>query len=391
MVGLALGADHTCVLSAAGAVRCWGANQFGQLGYGNTVTLGDDETAAVTGPVSAQGVRARFAAGDFHTCAVTRSHALRCWGRNHRGQLGLGNTNDVGDDELPSSLATVSLGAGALQVVAGAAHTCALLTTGAVRCWGEANAGQLGLGNGQVVGDNELPTAVGVVQLGEKATFLAAGRYHTCALLSSGAVRCWGHGLYGQLGGGLSQVVGDDEIPASRPVVSLGEAAQSLAAGQYHTCALLSSGAVRCWGYGLRGALGLGDTRSLGDDELPTSVPPVSLGAAAIALELGDEHSCAVLSDHTLRCWGLGAGGRLGLGDTLSLGDQQLPTSRGPIPLPGAVWAIGAGRAHTCALLHDAMYCWGQSESGQLGLGRTPPVGDDEPLNAVMPVSFGTL
>jgi len=173
-------------------------------------------------------------------------------------------------------------------ISAGGFHTCALLSSGAVKCWGFNHYGQLGLGRGNSRGDEdgEMGAALPVVDLGSGVTVTAisAGRFHTCALLSSGAVKCWGDNAYGQLGFGDMNSRGDEdgEMGAALPVVDLGSGVTvtAISAGGYHTCALLSSGAVKCWGDNANGQLGFGDTNRRGDEdgEMGAALPVVDLG-----------------------------------------------------------------------------------------------------------------
>jgi alpha-tubulin suppressor-like RCC1 family protein len=145
------------------------------------------------------------------------------------------------------------------------------LSTGAVRCWGYANNGQLGYGNNHDVGayPTMLPVTAGDINVGGKVIQIVAGRNHTCALLDMGAVRCWGRGSGGQLGYGNVDHVGDDESPASTGEFSVAGNVIQIAAGGDHTCALFYTGAVRCWGNNDYGMLGYSHTYTIGDNEIP--------------------------------------------------------------------------------------------------------------------------
>src|SRR5436190_20214158 len=165
----------------------------------------------------------RLAAGARFSCAIIRGGAVRCWGINDSGQLGYGNTRDIGDNETPASVAPVDLGGHkAVAIAAGFYHACALLDNGRVRCWGQGSAGQLGYGNTNNVGDDETPAAAGPVELGGKAVAITAGGFHTCAILDNGRVRCWGLNWRGELGVGNTNNIGDYETPASVAPVNLG-------------------------------------------------------------------------------------------------------------------------------------------------------------------------
>ena len=150
-----------------------------------------------------------------------------------------------------------SPGAAAAQLDAGRNHSCAVLTTGGVRCWGFGGEGELGYGTPATVGDDETPGSAGPVFLGpgRTAASISAGNFHTCAELDDGNVRCWGFGRTAQLGNRRVDNIGDNESPGSVPVVNLGagRSATAISAGGYHTCAILDDGTVRCWGYGQSG------------------------------------------------------------------------------------------------------------------------------------------
>ena len=199
-------------------------------------------------------------------------------GRQRHGQLGLGDTGNRGDDpgEMGDNLPAVDLGTGrtATAISAGGDHTCALLDNGAVKCWGDNGYGQLGLGDTANRGDDagEMGDNLPAVDLGtgRTATAISAGDDHTCALLDNGTVKCWGANTIGQLGLGDTANRGDGpgEMGDNLPAVDLGtgRTATAISAGGSHTCALLDNGAVKCWGYNTSGQLGLGDTEHRGDE-----------------------------------------------------------------------------------------------------------------------------
>ncbi|MEZ5100269.1 MAG: CARDB domain-containing protein [Thermoleophilia bacterium] len=396
------GSDHTCAILDDGTVRCWGANAKGQLGYGDTAPVGDDETPGSVGPVDLGAGRTATAitAGSEHTCAILDTGAVRCWGDNSVGQLGYGNTDTIGDDETPGSVGPVDLGAGrtATAITAGGLHTCAILDDGAVRCWGNNATGSLGYGDQVDIGDTEAPGSVAPVDLGpgRTAVAIAAGGSQTCAILDDGALLCWGLGQNGRLGYGDEVTIGDGETPASAgPVdVGAGRSAVAIAAGGVFTCALLDDGTVRCWGFAGFGSLGYGDTTTIGDDETPGSVGPLDLGTGrtAVALSAGTLHACATLDDGTVRCWGFGGAGRLGYGSTATIGDGETPAAVGPVGLGTGrtAVAITTGGAHSCATLDDGtVRCWGDGASGHLGYASIATIGDNEPPAAAGPASLG--
>jgi cysteine-rich repeat protein len=388
---LVTGGDHTCALLDSGSVRCWGRGDDGQPGYGTTNDVGDNETPASKGDVNVGGAVRQIAAGGGHTCAVLDSGSVRCWGAGSFGRLGYGNSNNIGDDETPASLpAPVEVGGPVRQLALGWFHTCALLDSGVVRCWGWGPAGRLGYGKTydiggplDSVGDDEPPTWAPNLDFGGTAVRqLAAGSDHTCALLDSGAVHCWGAGTDGKLGYGNTAHVGDDETPAEAGAVNVtdgGDKVIQLAGGGAHTCALLGSGAVRCWGRGAEGQLGYGKTDNIGDGESPASAGYVDVGGTVIQLAAGFYHTCALLDTGAVRCWGRGTDGQLGYGDTSNIGDYETPASKGDVNVGGTVRQIAAGHYHTCALLDTgAVRCWGRGVDGRLGYGSNDNIGDGE-------------
>ena len=238
------------------------------------------------------GVVTQIATGGDHTCALLDTGAVRCWGSGLFGRLGYGNTNAIGDDETPASAGDVDVGGVVTQIATGGDHTCALLDTGAVRCWGIGGLGALGYGNTDFVGRDGPPSAAGDVPVGGVATRIDTGSNHTCALLDTGAVRCWGLGPGGKLGYGNSDRIGDDETPASAGDVPVGGTVDRIVTGGGHTCAVLDAGGVRCWGSNLSGALGYGNgLTSLGDERLPMALGDVP-HAQCIAVPICEATDC---------------------------------------------------------------------------------------------------
>ena len=410
---VAAGLYHSCAMVDPGTlpaplsmpVRCWGFSGDGQVGYGDPSVIGDDETPASAGPVDlGAGRTARaLAAGDYHSCAVLDNGSVRCWGYGNEGQLGYGSRAPVGDNETPGSVGPVNIGLGrtATAITAGGNHTCALLDDGNVRCWGLGEFGQLGYGlpaNGSApasIGDTEQPGDVGPVNLGgHTARAITAGLAHTCAVLDDGSVRCWGTGGNGQLGNAATAAVAEPSQPSSTVGLGPGRTARAITAGASHTCAVLDDGSVRCWGLNDTGQLGTGNRVSIGDNEAPGSVAPVNLGPGrtAVAISAGGDHTCAVLDDGSVRCWGSGLFGQLGYGSLLAIGDDEHPGSVPAVDLgPGrTAAAVAAGIYHTCVRLDDGgVRCWGNGANGRLGLCARRDVGDDETPAAVPPVDIG--
>jgi alpha-tubulin suppressor-like RCC1 family protein len=270
-------------------VRCWGYGNTGNLGYANTQSIGDDESPAAAGDIDLGALATQIVAGDGYSCALLQGGSVRCWGFGARGRLGYGNTRNIGDDETPASAGDVDIGEVVLQLAAGGRHTCALLRGGRVRCWGFGANGSLGYANTQDVGDNETPASAGDVPLAGNAVQISAGREHTCAVLDTGQLRCWGSNGHGELGlpslvsgcfsctakGGCC--IGDDEPPSLTSAINLGGRVAHVATGWLHVCALLDTGGVRCWGDGQDGMLGYGNTHTVGVDEPPSAAGDVAV------------------------------------------------------------------------------------------------------------------
>ena len=318
---LELGQGATTVVSSGaqgyallldGHVRAFGPNDAGELGLGHSETIGDDETpagASMSTIVPLDDVAVELGAGDGFACARLVDGRIQCWGWGERGQLGRGPLTGV------QGPADVALGGVATRLAVGGAHACARLEGGAVRCWGDGAVGQLGYGTTTASGVP--PAQAGDVPLGGAAVDVVAGAAHACALLVSGSLRCWGANDSGQLGLGHTQAIGDDETPDQAGAVGLPGPVLEVAAGRQHTCARLEGGVLRCWGEGGLGQLGLDHRDSIGDDELPLAVAAIDLeGLPVDAIFTGPlaDHSCARLIDGGTRCWGQGRHGQLGLG-----------------------------------------------------------------------------
>ena len=360
---------HSCAIRQDGSVLCWGYGADGRLGHGNIANVGATQTPASAGPVDLGPGRSATAisAGDGFTCAIVDDGSVRCWGYDGEGQLGHGDASNIGDgatnpagvpDQSVASAGPVEFGAGhtAMAISAGGRHACAILDDGSVRCWGWGAFGQLGYGNTHNVGDGAFTAGVadqsvasaGPVDLGagRKAVAISAGTRHTCAILDDGSVRCWGSGVDGELGYGATTNAGDTpgSVPAELGPVNLGagRTAVAIAAGDTHTCAVLDDHTVRCWGSGANGRLGYGNQSNVGDtpNDTPGVIPPVKLGPgrSAIAIGAGGSHTCAILDDGSIRCWGDGANGRLGYCGEGDVGDTPTgtPDTAGPVSVvPG--------------------------------------------------------
>jgi alpha-tubulin suppressor-like RCC1 family protein len=333
---------HVCALLSNKTVQCWGYNANGQLGDGTTT--GRSTPVAVSG---LGGVTA-IAAGEFHSCATLSGGGVQCWGSNASGQLGNGTTSN---SSTPTPVTVLGV-AGATTVSGGSNHSCALLSGGAVECWGDNSHGQIGNGT-------TTSSRVGAVALyGINPVAVTAGRWQTCSLMPSGGVQCWGDNTEGELGIGTIGAQYSTTTPAT--VSGLSGVATAISGAWTHECALLSDGTVWCWGYDPYGANNLSGS--------PVQISNLS-GIVSISASGGSwAHTCAVKgSVGSVWCWGNNGWGQLGNGNT-----QDQPN---PVQVSGLTGAISVA-AHgygTCALLsNNTVKCWGSNSRGELGIGNTP-------------------
>ncbi|WP_437967144.1 hypothetical protein WMF04_47635 [Sorangium sp. So ce260] len=413
--GLSAGLRHACAVLKTGALKCWGLNARGQLGLGDVASRGDSagEMGAALQASFGRGISSVIA-GHEHTCALLREPGspdvgLKCWGRNDLGQLGQPelpeHRGDDPDEMLELFYSYLGEGATVTSADAGANHTCAVLNGGQLKCWGLNANGQLGLGDLNNRGDSEIEMySVPSIPLGggRTAKSVAAGAQHTCVLLDDDRIKCWGRNNDGQLGlGDLTQRGGTlgtkPELVPTVQLDNLDDKAKAIVAGDHHTCAILGDDTVKCWGYNELGQLGQGHTSNLGG--IPSTTPEtftsIPLGGPVKALAAGMFHTCAILGDDTVKCWGDNMFGQLGLGDGHYRGDD--PGEIASLPAvnlgPGlTAKAISAGDYFTCALLNtDEIKCWGRSTGGALGFpgcsGATPHCGDEPgEMGALLPV-----
>ena len=338
------GFDHSCALLAGGTLRCWGRGLEGQLGNG---AQANSPTPVDVPPTPLRAVA--LAAGSSHTCAALEGGVMLCWGDNGNGQLGNGVTTGT----FPSPGAVVGIST-VVAVTAGFSHSCAVLDNGDTRCWGLNDGGQLGTG----VGGGILQRSGSQLTVSGPALLLDAGGKHTCAGTPTGIVNCWGSGSFGQLGdnrGTDSLLPVTVEFGTGQPnVVSLG-------LGQSHSCATLANGTARCWGSNDHGQLGINQP-NVPSQLMPDSVFSMTTAASVTS---GDSHSCVVLADATVKCWGsniFGAVGNSGPGSNISF----------PVTVAGISTAtrVATGGNHSCARLSSgSVQCWGRGNDGQLGNG----------------------
>lgn len=402
-VDVVAGYYHTCAILDNGATKCWGYNGSGELGLGHTVSRGSSpaDMGDNLPPVSLGTNRSALSLSlaGYHTCAKLDDLSLKCWGANNAGQLGIGTASNVGgtNGQMGDLLAVTELGTTrtVAEIATGYNHTCALLDDGSIKCFGNNSNGQLGLGHTTARGDGSfemgdlLKTITPPVRTPSNlVTDISIGNDFGCAVVDA-KVRCWGKNNYGQLGIGDKQSRGDHafEMGTYLPEVDLGTSASpvSVKTGESHACALLDNGTIKCWGYNAFGQLGLGDTSSRGDatGEMGDNLPVVDIGSGRTITELslGFGSTCALLDNNTVKCWGYNGYGQLGAGNTNNVGDQagEMGDSLATIDLGTGKTAtsIVTSGVHSCAILSDnTIKCWGYNGFGQLGLGDTASRGD---------------
>jgi alpha-tubulin suppressor-like RCC1 family protein len=274
------GGSQTCARLDNGKLRCWGSGGSGQLGYGNFDSIGDNEHPTDAGDVPVGGAVVAQATGIGHTSAQMANGNVRCWGAGYSGQLGYGNTTSIGSMNTPQQVGDVPLGqAGnsATALALGLSSSCALFESGEVLCWGDGYYGTLGQGSNSSIGDDEQPATQPPISLPGLVVEISSGDNHVCALFEDQTALCWGSNYQGQLGAATSENIGDDELPGAIDPLLLPPIRQ-IDAGGNHTCAILEeTNELFCWGTNSNGELGYGHTDTIGDDESLVSAGPVQL------------------------------------------------------------------------------------------------------------------
>jgi alpha-tubulin suppressor-like RCC1 family protein len=342
----ALGGVHSCDIDASGKVRCWGSQQFGQLGDPE-LAPGDYDAHRVL-PAEVPGLEGVVAlyAGNFHNCTLHEDHVVRCWGHDGFGQV-------TGGGLAGSDVATPTVVEGLerpVELALGRQHTCARLADRRVLCFGDNQWGQLG--------DGTLELREGMVEVEgiDDAIAISAGRDHTCALREDDVITCWGAAVDGELGSAVRAAASGTPTD----ILEVPDHVTTIAAGGLHTCLLTEDGEVYCWG--------ANDTHQMGnhrggeqDDEAPHPVRVVDL-EGVVEIAAGARHTCGRKADGTVFCWGANHFGQLG--DGTETGDNVALQVKG---LDDAT-TIAAGTRHTCAHRERGdQVCWGANRLGQLG------------------------
>jgi alpha-tubulin suppressor-like RCC1 family protein len=361
------GVAHTCAITDAAALQCWGSNVNGQLGDGTAV----DKRVPTNVNGMSTGVDS-VSAGGGHTCALKTDDSVWCWGLNNHGQIGTGGTDPTPPGNVVPFNVTSQL-PDVQQIATGSEHTCALTNAGGVWCWGESDNGQGGRGvevsafrpqpvcnavDKPASSPGDPPRSCGTENAGNSwtATAVAVGGNNSCAITSTGGVKCWGRGDVGGIGdGGNVNRFRPTDVPGLTSVIDL-------AVGGAHACALTSGGGVKCWGANAYGQVGVSPSTAV---STPVDVTGLTSGVESISA--GGRHTCAVLTSGAVECWGANANGQLGQATNTPANQFT------PIEIPGldsGTASVSAGALHSCVLMDvGKSACWGGNVSGQLGDG----------------------
>ena len=401
--------SYTCALHRAGTISCWGNNSDGQLGSGQT---GEElEESAVPVQVADITDAIAIASSQLHSCALHMAGTISCWGNHYQGRLGSGQTSEeLEEPAVPVRVANIT---DAIAIATGEQHSCALREDGTIACWGGDDGFGLFGETSEFQEADQLGTFPVPVQVTDitDAVAIATGEEHSCALHQNGEISCWGYNPWGRLGNGQS---GAEESDTPVEVAGISNA-KDIGAGLYHTCVLLESGSVSCWGGNWIGQLGDGTNEN-------SAVPVQAEGIAnatdvatgwfdscalnetgtiscwgghnmannpfdpleveditdATALATSSSHSCALHKNGTISCWGNNYYGQLGNGT-----DEN---SNVPVQVEDITdaTAVATGFNHSCALHENGtISCWGANRSGQLGNGTNE--------NSVVPVQVSLI
>ena len=349
------GLNHTCALTESGTILCWGNSELGQLAD----TIG--APAGVPCAVCTQGQFTQLDAGGNHTCARRNDGSVLCWGANLFGQLGAVTSTECVTvrGRIPCALLPVEAPVQRIASVSvGADHSCALGADSTITCWGSDYRGQLGV--------TSMPRGTMAVHPAGNAKYTAvsAGQYHTCAIRPDGTVQCWGLNISGQLGARTTAQCGPTmatRAPCSPAPLTIQSTVRfkAIASGGDHTCGLNTDGEAWCWGTNRAGQLGVA---SLAASSVPVAVDG---GRRYDEITSGMDFSCARTAEGTVWCWGSNSAGQIGAADST---DHPTPVQ---VTLPAPALSIGAGTAHACAVVQGPrIFCWGSGMEGQLGNGR---------------------
>ena len=396
-VNVAANGLGACALFDDGLAKCWGYTYYGANGYYGYGTQGLDPGSMGDllrfVPVGAGRKITQLEGGYYTNCGLLDDGSVKCWGYGYYGQLGQDNQVNYGQDEGGQSLynrAPIALGQAAIKMSTGYLHACVVLVDGSTRCWGYNGNGELGRDNttwmGTGAGEMAMIAAQPINLGGHTATDISAGADHTCVILDNGKMRCWGYNAYGQVGAGDTANHGTaaGQMAALSDIsFGVGKTVVKISSGLYHSCAILNDATLRCWGYNAYGQLGYGDTANRGvapGQMAALSAVPLGTGKTVVDVAAMGYHTCAILNDNTMKCWGYNNYGQLGLGHTRTvgtgvgdMGDSLPAVDLGPSTIPKKIAKSSAGGYNTCIVAErdgqNQVFCFGQNLYGDSGAG----------------------
>lgn len=346
------GGNHACAILTNGVIECWGANDYGQLGKPSS----ENELVGVRVPLDSTDIPISITTGVFHTCALLDTGKIKCWGRNNQGQLG---TGDFTSSDQPRAVALDAADI-AIAVRAASVSTCALLSSGEVKCWGQGDGGQLGSSSLPPNNKSQHPIKADL-PAGAHAVTLELGTGSACVKTLADDVYCWGANSDGAVGDQTTAL----RATPTRSNLSGASTCDTIHAGSAHTCALLDTGKIECWGANTSGQLGTGEVSAR---ELTPRTVALDASEHVASMRAGSHHNCALLDTGKVKCWGLNMNGQVGVGNT-----TDTPSPSIIALAPGKrVARLAASSLVSCALYTDGTAaCWGYGVEGALGHGLT--------------------
>lgn len=430
---MSLGVAHTCVHLEETATKTQKIFCFGDgdsIGSRQANNIGDDvgEMAGLSGVAFGSDFEVqKIHSEGAHTCAQSTNNKIKCFGKNSYGQLGTGDTETIGDGllEMGENLEYLTLPSytNITDIAIGLNNTCAVLDKRKLVCLGDNTRGYINSSRGVDLGTTpgNSGAALAALPLGnEKATQVSVGYDHACAVFENFKAKCWGKNTYGQLGLESTRdyvdltAQGQDELE----YIDLGNNifVESIHAGKHFTCAVVSGvytynsssptpppNRVKCWGRNQYGQTGAGTTSNIGDQpgEMGDDLDFVDFGNdgsgndfTVVDFDSGMNHSCAIvnsdptlnfLSPRRIKCWGKNDSGQLGQESSLQvghtsnqMGNNLAFSNIGPVIAPYTDFEeIKLGDDFSCARRSTELYCWGKNHKGQLGVGSTNNIGDN--------------
>ena len=365
---LATNTSASCAVLVSGSVKCWGRNERGQLGNGES---GDDilerkpvQVVGLDGSTRAKTVVQMSGRDGYHVCALTAVRSVVCWGHQYAGQLGDGVGFGGGTPRRPTPVTVTgfdgsSAASSAAYVTAGKDTSCAIKLSGALFCWGDNRFGKAGLGSGDFFNTPSLVSRFDGSTPEKRVINVSLGMSFGCAVTEVGAVHCWGLNRNGQLGDGTTNQSTTPVASSSIDGSTSSKKAVVVSAGHTNACAVMESGAVTCWGLASSGAFG--DSKLSGNILTATQVPGIdgsTQSSRAVSLTTSLYHSCASMTDGSVKCWGYSERGQVGVGGTTS--SPIIPRGLNAASANKRVKSISSSAYHTCVLqASNDVDCWG--------------------------------